>query len=441
MDYKLKYLKYKKKYLALKNSKIGMGKYEDTPELDNLLKKLKKLEKDGGNENYGSNENYDLFGSNLMMNICLNHKSKTLEFNLLLNHFKNQAIKTKKEGYFPIILIENIMYYLHPKKRKEIQSIIPSGKCINGDCVNGVGEFKYETGSIYKGEWKNGMRHGLGELILFDKNIFNGNWENNFLIGKAKITFSNGNEELIYYSPYIPERGYLKKICKKGNCINGFGIATNKLGDKTKAKFKDGKLHGKAKIYNTINENTLVGQFRYGKSHGKISYYNHGIISYYNHGIIRRYICKFSYNVKNYHYYYIYGILVFPIINYIGTVTIEKSLQFFKNDFLPELKENGILYEGETKNYQNEIDDDILFPPKAYITLPGGKGKYTFKNGDVYEGELEYGLEDGIGKLTYKDGSVYEGEWKKGFENGNGKLTYKDGSFKEGKWEDGHFIG
>jgi len=36
--------------------------------------------------------------------------------------------------------------------------------------------------------------------------------------------------------------------------------------------------------------------------------------------------------------------------------------------------------------------------------------KLTFANGDVYEGETEDGIPHGKGKMTYADGKVEEGE-------------------------------
>jgi hypothetical protein len=37
-----------------------------------------------------------------------------------------------------------------------------TGKCIQGDCVNGVGTFVYQDGTRYVGEWRDGKQHGQG---------------------------------------------------------------------------------------------------------------------------------------------------------------------------------------------------------------------------------------------------------------------------------------
>ena len=50
-------------------------------------------------------------------------------------------------------------------------------QCIDGNCKNGQGTFKWEgndssTGDTYVGEWKNSKRHGKGTIIFdLDKTL------------------------------------------------------------------------------------------------------------------------------------------------------------------------------------------------------------------------------------------------------------------------------
>jgi len=84
--------------------------------------------------------------------------------------------------------------------------------------------------------------------------------------------------------------------------------------------------------------------------------------------------------------------------------------------------------------------------------VAAGRGKLTFANGDVYEGEFKGGRMDGYGQMVYIDGDTYEGEWKCDEHHGKGKYTfpppscaYYDGELVEGNangygvkvWEDG----
>ncbi|HMT03276.1 MAG TPA: hypothetical protein PKD00_08235, partial [Burkholderiales bacterium] len=60
--------------------------------------------------------------------------------------------------------------------------------------------------------------------------------------------------------------------------------------------------------------------------------------------------------------------------------------------------------------------------------------KYTFKNGDTYQGQWKNSNIDGTRKYIFKDGSTYDGQWKNFKMHGNGKYTYKDGSTYQGQW-------
>jgi hypothetical protein len=63
-----------------------------------------------------------------------------------------------------------------------------------------------------------------------------------------------------------------------------------------------------------------------------------------------------------------------------------------------------------------------------------GRGKYTFANGDVYEGELRNSEFTGQGAMTYANGDVYVGLWAQDKKNGRGTMTYANGDVYEGNW-------
>jgi hypothetical protein len=47
----------------------------------------------------------------------------------------------------------------------------------------------------------------------------------------------------------------------------------------------------------------------------------------------------------------------------------------------------------------------------------------------------------GKGKKTWANGNVYEGDYKDGYKHGKGKYTCMDGWMDEGDWENDEFIG
>ncbi|KAG2488884.1 hypothetical protein HYH03_012678 [Edaphochlamys debaryana] len=66
----------------------------------------------------------------------------------------------------------------------------------------------------------------------------------------------------------------------------------------------------------------------------------------------------------------------------------------------------------------------------------------TFSNGDTYTGTWSpAGLPDGEGKYTRKDGSIYDGTWKDGMRHGIGKYTWASGATYAGEWREGHLQG
>ena len=65
-----------------------------------------------------------------------------------------------------------------------------------------------------------------------------------------------------------------------------------------------------------------------------------------------------------------------------------------------------------------------------------GKGKYTFKNEDTYEGQWKNDLKDGEGKFFCKDsGETYEGQWVAGARSGRGMMKRGEELVHDGLWE------
>ena len=63
---------------------------------------------------------------------------------------------------------------------------------------------------------------------------------------------------------------------------------------------------------------------------------------------------------------------------------------------------------------------------------------------DLYEGNFKKGYPDGQGKYTYENGNVFDGEWQKGQRNGFGILTYAQPSpdtILKGYWIKDEYIG
>ena len=70
-----------------------------------------------------------------------------------------------------------------------------------------------------------------------------------------------------------------------------------------------------------------------------------------------------------------------------------------------------------------------------------GKGKYTWANGNVYDGDWLENTRHGKGKFTRANGSVYEGDWLEDKAHGKGKFTYANGDVYDGEYKDGWMHG
>ena len=66
-----------------------------------------------------------------------------------------------------------------------------------------------------------------------------------------------------------------------------------------------------------------------------------------------------------------------------------------------------------------------------------GKGRLTYPNGSVYEGNFMSGKPWGRGKATSSNGDSYEGGWKDGKRHNAGEVHYADGSCFVGTFKDG----
>ena len=52
------------------------------------------------------------------------------------------------------------------------------------------------------------------------------------------------------------------------------------------------------------------------------------------------------------------------------------------------------------------------------------RGKFTWTDGDSYDGEWFNEQRHGVGTFKWADGSIYKGQWEEGLKNGFGKVQY-----------------
>ena len=103
----------------------------------------------------------------------------------------------------------------------------------------------------------------------------------------------------------------------------------------------------------------------------------------------------------------------------------------FEGEFLYGRKNGYGVYSGENTSYEGYFKDD----------LKEGHGKHLFVNGDSYEGEYKNDMRNGRGIYTWADGGYYDGEFKDNIQHGEGVRVYASGVTQEGRFENGLFVG
>lgn len=141
------------------------------------------------------------------------------------------------------------------KHESSVKSDLPA--CKEGpvktwnDCF---GQSTSRNGSIYKGEWKSGLRHGFGKARS-DQITFIGQFvQDQATVGRAKIKLPGG---ALYEGDYA------------NNLPEGKGILISADGTKYVGEFQGGKKNGLGTIFGPDQEIIYVGEFRSGKLNGE----------------------------------------------------------------------------------------------------------------------------------------------------------------------------
>lgn len=171
--------------------------------------------------------------------------------------------------------------------------------CISGDCENGFGTWRWESGAIYIGEFKNKVRNGYGYYKFKNGDEYIGDWKNSRRHGYGVYLYSghpkyrkyagqwSDNERtgmgIMHYKDATPykygqwEANRFKISspldgCQTGDCYDGFGVYVWKDGSKFEGMYKNGKRSGQG-IYYYPKGGVYSGSFQDNKRHGLGTYY------------------------------------------------------------------------------------------------------------------------------------------------------------------------
>ena len=121
-------------------------------------------------------------------------------------------------------------------------------ECVEGDCQNGPGVMIFSTGHKFTGEFKDGMRHGEGVLLLPGGRKMVGVWENNEI---KEGTFTDSDA-----TTYTGQWQYRER--------EGQGTMTWPDGRTYVGEFKQGERTGQGTMTYPDGK-TVEGQFQNGE--------------------------------------------------------------------------------------------------------------------------------------------------------------------------------
>jgi len=134
------------------------------------------------------------------------------------------------------------------------------GSVFTGQFVNGVregqGKQEFPNGDIYDGEWKNGDRHGTGKMLFYNGSTLEASYvDNRRQKNGARLTYKNGNtyegslQGLERHTTDVQAKmTYATGDCYEGHFrndkLNGYGIFTFKDGDQFKGRWRNNEPQG-----------------------------------------------------------------------------------------------------------------------------------------------------------------------------------------------------
>lgn len=138
---------------------------------------------------------------------------------------------------------------------------------------HGRGEFLYEGGERYEGEWSSGSKNGQGTLTFADGSKYEGTWVMNLKEGEGRFTFANGE---VFTGTYYCNRrdGDGEYAYRNGDVYagewregkkDGWGTMYFSDGGMYTGEWKDGIQHGAGKRTYSNGKNPFQGTFEHGK--------------------------------------------------------------------------------------------------------------------------------------------------------------------------------
>jgi len=103
-------------------------------------------------------------------------------------------------------------------------------------------------------------------------------------------------------------------------------------------------------------------------------------------------------------------------------------------------KYEGEFSDGKYNGYGKLTRDGAVYEGNHKNGIPDGKGKWTYQNGNSYEGEIKGNKLIGKGIYKYSDGTVIDGNFQNGEAEGFAKTVFNSGDTFEGIYANGKLV-
>jgi len=130
----------------------------------------------------------------------------------------------------------------------------------------GLGIMRYANGDVYVGNWNDDKKNGMGTLKYANGDVYVGNWNDDKKNGMGKLEYATQNDTFIqaHWENDMPTKKVHTKYLSNPPDITTLTEYTGTM--------KDGHPHGKGELI--TNNQIYTGDFYKAKAHGKGSLYD-----------------------------------------------------------------------------------------------------------------------------------------------------------------------
>ncbi|MEM1054583.1 MAG: PDZ domain-containing protein [Bacteroidota bacterium] len=371
--------------------------------------------------------------------------------------------------------------------------------CIAGDCTDGTGTWRYESGTTYAGTWRGGKRHGRGTYTFTSGMTFVGDWVDGSRVS-GRETYESGatydgeyaNDKRHGRGTYTFTSGNVYTGAWVEGTRTGYGSMAYTSGDTYAGNWREGKRDGLGTYTWAETGMTFTGTWADGaRVQGRETFTDGRVYQgeYANdkrHGQGTMTYPDGRVETGTWREGTLVASASQPVASQpaappasaprptdpapgseeaSGDVCVSGSCtdgtgtmryasgQTLTGTFAGGQPIRGLLSMVGGDAYDGEFGTDGRFHGQGLYTFGPGEyeghtfqgtfadgaptsGTYTWANGQTYEGDWDGWSRTGRGLMSYTNGNKYIGDWRDGLRHGQGTFTFSGGGDFRGEWVD-----